>query len=50
MFSVAPGWGLMPRDGADPTDPSDRRGSLLDRESVLNEGSGGAKLETGNLI
>lgn len=50
MFIVVLGWGLMPRDGADPTDPSDRTGSLLERESVRNKDSGGAKLETGNLI
>lgn len=45
MSSADVGPGLRPRDGADPTEPSDRTGSVLDKESVLrrdsDEGMGG---------
>ncbi|TNN82261.1 hypothetical protein EYF80_007381 [Liparis tanakae] len=39
MSMAALGPGLSPSDGADPTDPSDRTGSVLDSESVLNKHS-----------
>lgn len=42
------GLGLRPRDGADPTDPSERTGSVLDSESVLNEVSDGSRAGTGS--
>lgn len=50
MSMVVLGPGLRPRDGADPTDPSDKTGSLLDSESVLNNDSDGGMLEMGSLI
>lgn len=50
MSMVVLGPGLRPRDGADPTDPSDRTGSVLDSESVLNKDSDGSMVGTGSLI
>lgn len=44
------GPGLRPRDGADPTDPSDRTGSVLDSESVLKRDSDGGRVVMGSLI
>lgn len=50
MSMVVLGPGLGPRDGAEPTDPSDRTGSLLDSESVLSRDSDGDMAGTGSLI
>lgn len=50
MSMAVLGPGLRPRDGADPTDPSERIGSVLDSESVLNKDSDGSMVGTGSLI
>lgn len=42
--------GLRPREGAEPTDPSERTGSVLDRESVLSKESEGDIEGIGSLI
>lgn len=44
------GPGLRPRDGADPTEPSDRTGSVLDKESVLKRDSDEGIERIGSLI
>jgi len=44
------GPGLKPRDGADPTEPSDKTGSELDRESVLRRESDEGIEGIGSLI
>lgn len=46
---VVLGPGLRPRDGADPIDPSERPGSVLDSESVLNKDYDGS-MGMGSLI
>lgn len=44
------GPGLKPRDGADPTEPSDNTGSVLDMESVLKRESDEGMEGIGSLI
>lgn len=39
MLSVLQGPGLKPSEGAEPTEPSDKAGSVPDRESVLSKAS-----------
>lgn len=50
LTSMLLGPGLGPRDGAEPTEPSDRTGSVLDSESVLSKDSDGDMAGTGSLI
>lgn len=50
MSMAVLGPGLRPRDGAEPTDPSDRTGSELESESVLNKDSDGGMVGTGSRI
>ena len=50
MSTMVLGPGLGPKDGADPTDPSERAGSVLDSESVLNRDSDGSMSGMGSLI
>ena len=50
MSMAVLGPGLRPRDGADPTDPSDRTGSVLDSESVLSKDSDESMVGMGSLI
>lgn len=50
MSMVLLGPGLRPKDGAEPTEPSDRTSSLLDRESAVSRDSDGGRVETGSLI
>lgn len=50
MSIPAVGPGLKPRDGAEPTEPSDKTGSVLDRESVLNKESEGGIEGIGSFI
>lgn len=51
MLSVLQGGpGLKPSEGAEPTEPSDKAGSVPDRESVLSKASEEDKLPMGNLI
>lgn len=50
MSMATLGSGLSPRDGADPTDPSDRTCSVLDSESVLNRHSDEDMVGMGSLI
>lgn len=49
MLSALHGPGLNPSEGADPTEPSDRAGSVPDRESVLSRVSED-DIGIGNLI
>lgn len=51
MLSVLQGGpGLKPREGAEPTEPSDKAGSVPDKESVLNKASEEDRVPIGNLI
>lgn len=50
MSTLVVGPGLKPRDGADPTEPSDKTGSVLDKESVLSRESDEAIEVIGSLI
>lgn len=50
MSSADVGPGLRPRDGADPTEPSERTGSVLDKESVLKSDSAEGMEGSGSLI
>lgn len=47
---VVLGPGLRPKDGAEPTEPSDRTGSVLDSESVLSKDSDEGIAGIGSLI
>lgn len=44
------GPGLKPSEGAEPTEPSDKAGSVPDKESVLSKASEEGRVPTGNLI
>ena len=48
MLGVGPG--LRPSEGAEPTEPSDSAGSLLDSESVLSRESDEGMEGMGSLI
>lgn len=51
MLSVLQGGpGLKPREGAEPTEPSDKAGSVPDKESVLSKASEEDRVPMGNLI
>lgn len=51
MLSVLQGGpGLKPREGAEPTEPSDSAGSVPDKESVLSKASEEDMVPMGNLI
>lgn len=44
------GPGLKPSEGAEPTEPSDKAGSVPDKESVLSKASEEDRVPIGNLI
>lgn len=50
LSALQGGPGLKPREGAEPTEPSDKAGSVPDRESVLSKASEDDREEIGNLI
>lgn len=51
MLSVLQGGpGLKPSEGAEPTEPSDKAGSVPDKESVLSRESEDDRVLIGNLI
>lgn len=51
MLSVLQGGpGLKPSEGAEPTEPSDKAGSVPDKESVLSKASEEDRVPIGNLI
>lgn len=50
LSALQGGPGLNPSEGAEPTEPSDRAGSVPDKESVLSNASEEDRVPIGNFI
>lgn len=50
LSALQGGPGLKPSEGAEPTEPSDKAGSVPDKESVLSKASDEDRVPIGSLI